>query len=144
MLNYLIFKNLDAVYVDENTYYHYIRRKGSTTGSPVSLKFLSWIKHTTIVLNDYKNTTLDIEAYYQYIYSNIVLGNKCLLNLAHGKNPDAEELYELVTSNLNACRIRVLKNKYLSLSNKISGLMLSFMPGLYRFLVILALRIKNR
>lgn len=144
MLNYLIFKDLNSAYVDKNIYYHYIRRVDSTTGSPVSLKFLSWIKHTTLILNEYINTPLDTEAKYQYIYSNIILGNKCLLGLARGKNNDADELYNLVTSNLNSIKIRFLTNKYLSIRNKICGLSLTFVPRIYRFLVLLGLKFKNR
>lgn len=144
MLNYLIFRNLDYVYIDDKVYYHYIKRDDSTTGSPVSLKFLSWIDHTTRILNDYKDTTLHDEAYYQYIYSNIVLGNKCLLSLARGKNADAEQLYELVSNNLRNIKIRVRQNKFLSLRNKISGVFLAYLPNVYKFLVLTGLKFKNR
>lgn len=142
MLNYLIFKNIDSVYVDQNVYYHYIRRAGSTTASPVTLKFMSWLKHTTIILNDYNDTSLQVEADYQYIYSNVILGNKCLLNLARGKNSDADKLYKTVTTNLKSCRMRVFKNKYLSQRNRICGLMLALMPGIYKFFVLLLLKLK--
>lgn len=144
MLNYYIFKQLDAVYIDETIYYHYIRREGSTTASPVSLKFLSWIKHTTIILNDYKDSELKEEAYHQYLFSNVILGNKCLLSLARNENSDADKLYKLVTSNLNSLWKQAFLNKYLSFRNKLCSTMLAFMPSIYRFLVISALRIKNR
>lgn len=142
MLNYLIFRSLPMAYVDTNIYYHYIKRPGSITTSPVSLKFLSWLKHTSLILNDYKDTPLHFEAEYQYIYSNIVLGNKCLLNLSRGANSDANELYELVSSNLYEYRIQIFKNKCISCKNKFCGLMLAMMPGLYRILVLLVLRLK--
>ena len=142
MLNYLIFKNLSCVYVDDHVYYHYIRRDDSTTGSPVSLKFLSWIKHTTHILNDYKDTILSEEADYQYIYSNIILGNKCLLGLARGKNNDADELYELVSKNLRVIRECVRKNKFLSLRYRLCGLFIAYMPRLYKLLVLLGLKFK--
>lgn len=142
MLNYLIFRDLTAAYVDANIYYNYIKRSGSTTGSPVSLKFLSWITHTTIILNDYKETSLHSEAEYQYLFSNIVLGNKCLLSMAHSSNNDATKLYEMVVSNLRDYRLHVIKNQYLSLKYRICGLMLVIMPRLYRFLVLFMLRFK--
>lgn len=144
MLNYLIFKNLECVYVDEKVYYHYIRRDDSTTGAPVSLKFLSWIEHTTRILDDYKDTTLHEEADYQYIYSNIILGNKCLLGLARGKNDAADELYKLISNNLSKIKARVRHNKFLSFRNKVSGVLLAYMPGIYKFLVLLGLKFKYR
>ena len=143
MLNYLIFKNLSCVYVDERIYYHYVRRSDSTTGAPISIKFESWLKHTTQILTENNGTSLDTEARYQYIYSNIVLGNKCLLGLVSQKNADAEYLYKLVTGNISRSLTDVLNNKFISLKIRLCGVMLGILPGFYKAVVLFVLRIKK-
>lgn len=144
MLNYLIFKYMDSVCFDGGAYYHYIKRNDSTTGSPVSLKFESWIRHTSRILEDYKNTDLGEEAEYQYLHSNVVLGNKCLLGLVCGSNADAETLYDMVSDNLGKFRNKVMFNRYFTMKNRCSAVMMSVFPGLYRTLVLFVLRLKHR
>ena len=144
MLNYLIFKHLDSIYFDGTAYYHYIKRNDSTTGSPVSLKFESWIRHTSQILKDYEISGLSAEAEYQYLHSNVVLGNKCLLGLVCGNNADADILYGMVSANLGRCRKKVVCNRYLGLKNRCSAAMMSVLPGLYRTLVLFVLRLKQR
>lgn len=143
MLNYHIFRNQESVYVDDRIYYHYIKREDSTTGAPVSIKFKSWISHTSEILGDFQGTILDEEARYQYIFSNIVLGNKCLLGLVSQENEDAEILYKLVTKNLSRSLKDVLSNKYIGVKNKLCGLFLGTLPRLYQIIVLLVLRFKK-
>lgn len=137
MLNYWLFKNQDRVYYNNNVFYHYIRRKGSNTSSPVTMSFLDWIKHTSAIRQDYQNCdNLREEADYQYLYSNIVLGNKCLLSLGKGRSEDADKLYKTVTDNLKQERKKVFHNKFLTKRYRIFGILLSCIPHLYKAAVI--------
>ena len=133
MLNYLVYKEQEKIYYNSATYYHYVRRQGSITSSPVSLAFIDWIKHTSLVRDEYKDhPELSGEAEYQYLYSNIILGNKCLLSLGKSQSPDAEQLYRIVTRNLKQERKRVLTNRYLSNRYRLFGALLSYVPHFYK------------
>ena len=101
MLNYWLFKEEENVFFNSTVFYHYVKREESNTTSPVTRAFLDWIKHTSLIRTDYSNhPQLWEEADYQYLYSNIILGNKCLLTLGKMVSSDANEVYDVVTRNL--------------------------------------------
>ena len=143
ILNYYLYKEQCAVYVDECTYYNYIKRSDSITCSRISVKYLDWLKHTKLILEDNLTESLTVEAKYQYIHSNIVLGNKCLLGLVQSKHEDSDIIYEIVTENLLRYRKEILTNKYLNFKNRLSGYMLASMPNFYKVSVLFVLRIKG-
>ena len=133
MLNYWLFKKQERVYFDNAVYYHYVRRNGSNTSSPVSLAFLDWIKHTSLIREEFSNyESLREEADYQYLYSNIILGNKCLLTLGKMASTEANEIYSIVTDNLKKERKNVFRNKFLSARYRSFGILLSCAPVLYK------------
>ena len=137
MLNYWLFKEQEKVYYNSTAFYHYVRREGSNTASPVTMAFLDWIKHTALICKDLSGRDdLAEEKEYQYLYSNIILGNKCLLTLKKAYSKDANQLYGIVTSNLKKERKRVLKNAYLSVKNRLFGILLSYVPSLYKAITI--------
>lgn len=144
MLNYYLYKDQCVVYVDERPYYSYIKRSDSITSSRVSLKYKDWLKHTSIILEENLNGSLISQALYQYIHSNIVLGNKCLLGLVQGEHEDANILYKIVTTNLHINRKEILINKYLNIKNRVSGYLLATMPHIYMLSVLFVLRLKKR
>ena len=135
MLNYWLFKEQPKVYFNSTAYYHYVRREGSNTSSPVTLAFLDWIKHTSIIREELSaREDLKEEADYQYLYSNIILGNKCLLSLGKKESVDADKLYTLVARNLKTERKKVFRNRFLSARYRSFGLLLSCTPRLYKCL----------
>ena len=137
MLNYWLFKEQEKVYFNNTSFYHYVRRAGSNTSSPVTLAFLDWIKHTSLIRKEFSShDNLSEEADYQYLYSNIILGNKCLLSLGGKSSDDADELYNFVTGNLKKERKKVLRNKYLSMRYRLFGILLSCIPVLYKRIAI--------
>lgn len=144
LLNYLLYKEQKSVYYDERVMYHYVRRPGSITSSPVTIKFTDWIKHTEKVLKEYgSHRTLSKEAQYQYLYSNIVLGNKCLLTLTHSRSEEANQLYDIVTNNLKKNRSQVLSNPFITTRYRCFGVMLAYAPRIYKSLVILFLKLRG-
>lgn len=144
MLNYWIFKNQKKISFTNNPYYHYIRRKNSNTSSPKTLRFLDWIKHTNLVLSEIsQNPALKMEAEYQYIYSNIVLGKSSLLTLCKIKSEEAEQLYKIVSANLASSRKMLYHNKFLSMRNLITGMMMAECHLLYKFCVLRFYKMKN-
>ena len=145
MLNYWIFNTQEKISVVNYPYYHYVRRAGSNTGSPKTLKFLDWIKHTSLVLEEQQSCPeLRQEAEYQYLYSNIILANSCLLTLGRMKSEEAEKLYEIVTGNLRQNKKMLFCQKYLSARNYIMGFMLALIPSFYKKCVLAVLHLKNR
>lgn len=145
MLNYHIFSNINSVYVNSNVFYHYIRREGSNTSSPISRKFLDWLKHTEFILKDLTKTPiLKLEAEYQYLFSNIVLCNKSLLTLHKAKSEEAEEIYSLCTKNLAIAKRMIYRNKFLSPRYRIMAILLSTFPKFYKTFITYILRIKNK
>ena len=141
MLNYWLFKEQENVYYNNTIFYHYIRRDGSNTSSPVTLAFLDWIKHTSLIRKELTaREKLKEEADYQYLYSNIVLGNKCLLSMRNGASADADKLYTIVTSNLKRERKMVLRNHLLSGRYRSFGILLSVIPLMYKHLAIPIIR----
>ena len=144
MLNYWLFKNQDKIYYNDTVFYHYLRRNDSNTSSPVTLSFLDWLKHTSLIRQDYQNCQiLKEEADYQYIYSNIILGNKCLLTLGKEPSNDAELLYSIVTTNLKKERKCVFKNRFLKRKYLFFGILLSCIPRLYKLITVPLLRVKG-
>lgn len=144
LLNYLIFKEQNSVYYDDRVFYHYLRRPGSNTSSPVSLRFADWIKHTEKVLSEYgSHQYLSKEAQYQYLFSNIVLGNKCLLTMTHNTSEEANRLYDIVTNNLKKNRNQVLNNPFLTTRCRCFGIMLAYFPRIYMSLALLFLKLRR-
>lgn len=144
MLNYWIFKTQERISFTNNPYYHYIRRKNSNTSSPKTLRFLDWIKHTNLVLSEIsQNPALKMEAEYQYIYSNIVLGNSSLLTLCKIKSEEAEQLYEIVSANLASSRKMLYQNIFLSKKYLITGMMMAECHLLYKFCVLRFYKMKK-
>lgn len=144
MLNYWIYNKLNKVYVNDTVLYHYIRRDNSNTGSPVTLKYLDWIKHTSLILDEMKREKILIqEAEFQYLYSNLVLANKSLLTLTSHKSEEASQLYSITTSNLHNNRDMLLRNHYFSKRDYICGLIMVYCPHIYKTLIIEILRMKK-
>ena len=144
LVNYLLFKAQDKVYYDSRVFYHYDKHGGSVTSSPVSLRFADWLRHTELVLEDYgSDEKLGQEAHYQYLFSNIVLGNKCLLTLASGPSQEALQLYSTVCGNLAASREQVAGNRYLGGRYRLFAMMMANVPKFYKALALPALRLKK-
>lgn len=144
MLNYWIFKNLEKISFLNEPYYHYVRRDDSNTGSPKTLRFLDWIKHTQLILDEMSvDTSLTLEAEYQYLYSNIILANSSLLTMNRVDSDEARQLYSIVTANLNASKIMLHRNPFLSRRNKIMGVVMAYANGLYKNIVLSFLKIKK-
>ena len=144
ILNYRVLKGLDALWYDSKAYYHYIKRQGSITSSAVSLRFTDWLNHTSLILEECKeDAQLKDAVLYQYLFSNIVLGNKSLMALAAGYSQEAKQLYGIVTGTLKSSRAEILRNKYLSIKHRTFGLFMAFCPKLYNWAVVSVLRIKS-
>lgn len=143
VLNYLVFRDQEAISYNSKAFYHYIRREGSNTSAAVSLRFVDWLKHTARVYEDYKDDPdLKEAAKYQDLFSNITLGNVCLLTLAREKSSDASDLYRLVTKTIRANRDQVAHNRFLSRRHRLYGLLMSDCPGLYKSVVIFYRRLE--
>ncbi|MBQ6062958.1 MAG: glycosyltransferase family 2 protein [Prevotella sp.] len=133
MLNYWMFKSQQKISFINQPFYHYIRRENSNTSSPKTLRFLDWIKHTELVLTEMsQDDRLKMEAEYQYLHSNIVLGNSSLLTLRKIKSTEAEQLYEITCNNLAKSKKMLRNNKYLSFKYLIMGIMMSECHTLYK------------
>lgn len=144
MFNYLVFRALDKLYFINKPYYHYLRREDSNTSSPKTLKFLDWIKHTEYVLNDISHDkSLILEAEYQYLYSNIILGNSSILTMNRVKSREANELYKIVVSNLQSSKRMLKRSIHFSKRNKLMGYAMAYTPRLYKNIILSALRIKS-
>lgn len=145
MLNYWIFNNLDSVCVNSKVFYHYIRREGSNTSSPISMRFIDWLKHTELVLKEQSCIEgLQLEAEYQYLHSNIVLCNKALLTLARQYSEAGDMMYRLCSNNLSKNRKMISRNIYLSSRYRVMAQMMARCPRFYKLGVLSALKIKNR
>ncbi|MBQ7459553.1 MAG: glycosyltransferase family 2 protein [Bacteroidales bacterium] len=143
ILNYQVLKMQDAIWYDGKAYYHYIKRQGSITSSAISLKFNDWLCHTSLILAEHKDDALLKDAaLYQYLFSNIVLGNKSLMTLAAGYSADAETLYGMVTLTLKANRAELFRNRYISIKHRTFGLLMAFCPMLYKLVAVSGLRMK--
>ncbi len=144
LLNYLIFKEQPAVYYTNRVLYHYIKHPGSNTSSPITLRFLDWLKHTERVLADYGgNGALKQEAFYQYLHSNVVLGNKSLLTLAVQPSEDAEQIYKVAAGNLKRVFKQLISNKYLSARYRLFAFLLAVCPRTYRAATLFILKLKG-
>lgn len=144
MLNYRIFSKLPKLSFTKEPYYHYLRREGSNTSSPKTLRFLDWIKHTKLVMEEMiQQPSLKSEAEYQYLYSNIILGNSALLTINSNSSEESEKLYEIVTSNLCSAKKMLHNNPHFSLRNKLMGLSMAYIPLLYRTSILLVLKLKK-
>lgn len=145
ILNYRVLKGQKALWYDSKAYYHYIKRQGSITSSAVSLRFTDWLNHTSLILDECKDDVqLKDAVLYQYLFSNIVLGNKSLMALATGDSPEARQLYGIVTDTLKNNRAEILRNRYLSIKHRAFGLFMAFCPKLYNWAVVSLLRIKSK
>ena len=145
IFNYHVFKNLEKVSFVKTPFYHYIRREGSNTGSPQTLKFLDWINHTRFVLDDLKNNPeLVQEAEYQYLYSNIVLANSSLLTLSRIDSSEAGELYDIVTNNLSKDRKMMKRNTFLKGRNRRLSYFMAHTPKLYKMAVLSPLKLRRK
>lgn len=145
ILNYHILKGQEAIWYDSKAYYHYIKRQGSITSSSVSLRFTDWLCHTSLILEECRDDArLADAALYQYLFSNIVLGNKSLMALAAGDSPEARQLYGMVTDTLKTKRAEIFRNGHLSGKHRAYGLFMAFCPKLYKWAVVSLLRIKSR
>lgn len=143
MLNYHVFKNLEGICFTKDPFYHYLRRDNSNTGAPKTLKFLDWIRHTQFILDEMRqDSSLVQEAEYQYLYSNIILGNSVLLTLNRVASEEARKLYKIVTANLNVSKTMLHRNRFLSKRNKIMGIAMAYAPRLYKQSVLTALKLK--
>lgn len=145
LLNYLIFQQQEFVTYNNKPFYHYIRRPGSNTSSAISLKFLDWLRHTELVLQEYGDDPhLKEEAKYQYLHSNIVLANKSILTLAIQPSDDAKAIYGIAVNNLRKFSGSVLFNKYLSVKYRLYGLALILLPNTYRTVAVFFTKLSNK
>lgn len=144
MLNYFIFKDLDKLSFVNKPLYHYLRRAGSNTSSPKSLRFLDWIKHTKQILGEMSHdSSLRQESEYQYLYSNIILANSSLLTLSRIESNEAAELYKIVTDNLSKDRNMLKRNTFLKGRNRYLSFLMAYTPRLYKNGVLTMLKLKR-
>ncbi len=137
LFNYRIFRNLERLSFVKKPLYHYLRRSDSNTGSPKTLRFLDWIKHTKHVLDEMsQNSSLIQEAEYQFLNSNIVLANSSLLSFSRFNSNEALELYEIVADNLTVNRDMIKRNNYLKGRDRYLSLLMAYAPKLYKFGVL--------
>lgn len=145
LLNYYIFKDLEKLSFVKKPLYHYLRRDDSKTGSPKTLRFLEWIKHTKLVLDEMsQNTSLKQEAEYQFLNSNIVLANSSLKTLSLVDSNEARELYKIVTGNLSVNRSMIKRNNYLKGRDRYLSFLMAYTPNLYKYGVLGMLKLLNR
>ncbi len=145
MFNYFIFKNLEKLSFINEPLYHYLRRAGSNTSSPKSLRFLDWIKHTKQILEEMSHdTSLRQESEYQYLYSNIILANSSLLTLSRIDSNEAAELYKIVTNNLSKDREMLKRNTFLKGRNRYLSFFMAYTSNFYKAVVLSALKLKRK
>ena len=140
IFNYQVIKSLEYVSINIRTFYHYVKRQNSNTTNRASIRNLDWVTHAKLIheeiLNNEEFKHLHEESEYQWLFSNIVLGNKALLCCSYSKcNDDSLEIYEEVQNNIKNKSFLILSNRFLPLKYKLSGIMLSLLPGVYKFLV---------
>lgn len=142
IFNFHVLKRCSNIAVLNSPFYHYILRKNSRTSSPVTLKHLDWLKHTLYVK---ENTPLEFknEAEYQHLFSNIVLANKCIINLASDSSDDAKEIYNITSRNLKCLKRQIRTNPFVNFKYRIMGYLIALMPSLYRNCLVLCLKIKK-
>lgn len=146
IFNFEILTKSDAVAILNKPFYHYIRTEGSVTSKPASMKHLDWLKHTNYVMKrtaELYDGELADEAAYQNLYANIILSNKCLLNIARGFKDEPSKLYSITTCNLRDQRNDVFNNPLLNLRLRVCGVLLSTVPGLYKNLILTLLKLKK-
>ena len=144
ILNYQIFKFLPEISFTNKPYYHYIKRGASNTCSPKTLKFLDWIKHTSLILQEMsKNTSLIQEAEYQYLHSIIVLSNSALLSVNNVHSHEAKQLYDIVAGYLKHKKKMLFRNKFLTCRLKLMGFFIALTPSLYKVIILKLLKVKK-
>ncbi len=146
IFNFEVLLKCDKIAVLNNAFYHYIKNGESRTAAPVSIKHLDWLKHTEYVKNRilsiYENKLAD-EAIFQFLFSNIVLANKCILSLSNGISNEPNLIYNITTANLKRVRQSIFRNKSLSKRYRFFGVALSTTPQLYKTITLLIIRIKR-
>ncbi|MCD1161127.1 glycosyltransferase family 2 protein [Peribacillus frigoritolerans] len=140
----LLMTQENIFYIDKK-FYHYIKREGSNTESLANKKSLDWISHTTEVQSTISkspkmSTVLNAEAEYQYLYSNIVMGNKIVLSNIYGSNTERDDMYKFIIKNLRRNFKNILTNKYLGMKKQVMGVLMTITPNLYMGLICLCYR----
>lgn len=146
IFNFNVLRHITRASVSKRKLYHYIKQPGSNTTSHASYKHLDWIRHTEFVRNYIKQHTeweLDNEADYQYLFSLIVLSNKSLLSISNGCVDAPNELYKRMTFLLQNERETVWKNSFLTFKFQVTGILLSYVPQLYKTIILTALKLKK-
>lgn len=144
VFNFEILRKIERAAVSIKPFYHYIKHENSRTTSLISKDHLQWIEHTIYIREMVINEGLFHlmpEADYQYIFANIVLANKSLMSLNQQRFKEAHEIFNIAASNLKEHKKIILQNKYLSLRYKVMGYFLSKFAGIYKFFILLLLKI---
>lgn len=146
IFNFEVILKCDNIGVFNNPFYHYVKGGDSRTSAPASLKHLDWLKHTEYVenriLSIYGDRLAD-EAKFQQLFANIVLSNKCILNISRGILKEPSVIYGITTSNLSRLRHSIFRNKFLSKRFRLFGIALSTTPQLYKAITIIIIRMKR-
>ena len=148
LFNYQVIKNVKNAWVDPSPYYHYMRRIGSNTSSNINWKILDWVKHNSYVSNDlitnFSSLELKEEIDYNTLRTFIVIANKSLLtyNISN-EHKINNDIYFYAHQELKKNVFEIKNNKYLSLKNKAFGLIISFMPKIYKKLILCVINLKR-
>lgn len=138
----------EKIAICRKNYYHYVLRNGSNTQSNCNPNNLDWLKHTKFVLRAIQSSSiyhsLQGEARYQYLISNIILCNKALLSMSKGFYDSSNTVYEIASKNLKACKKWIIKNPFLRFRYRLMAYIIMFSPSLYRRTILLLLSIKNK
>lgn len=146
IFNFEVLLKSKEIAILNKPFYHYIKQEGSRTEVPASMKHADWLKHTEYV---YKRVCekfgeeLINEASYQNLFANIILSNKCILNIADGFIGDPNKLYALTTKKLKEKRKEILNNPFLSTRLRSCAIALCCIPQLYKNIILGFLKLKK-
>lgn len=138
----------EKVFITDRKFYHYVKREGSITTLNTNLRNLHWLNHVKYVKETMANknefNSLAEEVDYQYLFCNIVLCNKAVLSMADGQKGEAITVYDTAAKELKNSKKELRSNKFLSKRNRIIGLVISYAPTFYKYLMPLLLKMKGR
>lgn len=141
----LIEKN---IFVTDRKFYHYVKREGSITTINTNLRNLHWLNHVKYVketmdkCDEFKDLSEEVD--YQYLFCNIVLCNKAVLSMADGQKGEALIVYDTAAKELKKSKKSLRTNKFLSRRNRMIGLVISYVPALYKYIMPVLLKLKGR
>lgn len=146
IFNFEVLMACKRIAIFNRPFYHYIRRENSRTSAPATMRFLDWVKHTERVRVEVRREfgdKLRHEADFQYLYSLIVLCNKCVLNIADGHTGQPSELYDIVSRRLRHESRLIFTSPCLSARLRLSAMMITLSPNLYKVSVTILKKLKR-